>query len=95
MSWDEIVSRSEAARERIRAALLGLSEFPSDAESEFVDETFDHYDEHAAEIRTVRRFLSLDPSILAPTDATPGLLPAVVSIHDTRFAPPGSARRSR
>ena len=50
MSWDEIVSRSEAARERIRAALLGLSEIPSDAESEFVDETFDHYDEHAAEI---------------------------------------------
>ena len=50
MAWDEIVSRSEAARDRIRSTLLALSEVPSAAESEFVEETFGHYDEHAAEI---------------------------------------------
>jgi hypothetical protein len=50
MSWDEIVSRSEAARERIRSVLSSLSNVPPAAESEFADETFDHYDEHAAEI---------------------------------------------
>jgi hypothetical protein len=50
MAWDEIVSRSEAARERIRGALASLTEIREAAESEFVDETFDHYDEHAAEI---------------------------------------------
>jgi len=50
MSWDEIVSRSEAARERIRAVLSSLSAVPPAAESEFVGETYEHYDEHAAEI---------------------------------------------
>ena len=50
MSWDEIVTRSEAARKRTRMVLSSLSEIPSAAESEFVDETFEHYDEHAAEI---------------------------------------------
>jgi len=51
MSWDEVVSRSEAARERIRAVLSSLAEIPPAAESEFVGETFEHYDEHAAEIQ--------------------------------------------
>ena|ERR671930_2378454 len=51
MSWDEIVARSEAARDRIRAVLSSLSEIPPAAESEFVDETFEHYDEHTAEIQ--------------------------------------------
>jgi uncharacterized protein (TIGR03083 family) len=50
MSWDEIVSRSEAGRERIRSVLASLADVPAAAESEFADETFDHYDEHAAEI---------------------------------------------
>jgi hypothetical protein len=50
MARDEIVSRSEAARERIRSALASLSEIPAAAESEFAEETFEHYDEHAAEI---------------------------------------------
>ena len=50
MSWDEIVSRSEAARRRIRSALASFAEIPAAAESEFVDETFEHYDEHTAEI---------------------------------------------
>jgi len=50
MAWDEIVTRSEAARDRIRSVLSSLSEVPPAAESEFVGETFEHYDEHAAEI---------------------------------------------
>lgn len=50
MSWDEVISRSEVARERIRAALASLSDLVPAAESEFADETFGHYDEHAAEI---------------------------------------------
>jgi hypothetical protein len=51
MSWDEVVERSEAARERIRSVFAALSDVPPAAESEFVDETFEHYDEHAVEIR--------------------------------------------
>ena len=51
MSWDEVVERSEAARERIRTVFAALSDIPPAAESEFVDETFEHYDEHAVEIR--------------------------------------------
>ena len=50
MAWHEIVSRSEAARERIQRALGSLAQIPPAAESEFVGETFEHYDEHAAEI---------------------------------------------
>ena len=51
MSWGEVVERSEAARERIRTVFAALSDVPPAAESEFVDETFGHYDEHAVEIR--------------------------------------------
>jgi hypothetical protein len=51
MSWDEVVTRSEAARERIRAVVSSLPEIVPAAESEFSDETFEHYDEHTAEIR--------------------------------------------
>lgn len=50
MSWDEVITRSEAARERIRAVVSSLPEIAPAAESEFSDETFEHYDEHAAEI---------------------------------------------
>ena len=51
MSWDEVVARSEAARERIRTAFAALSDAQPAAESEFVEETFEHYDEHALEVR--------------------------------------------
>ena len=51
MSWEEVVTRSETARRRIRTVFAALSDVPAAAESEFVDETFGHYDEHAAEIR--------------------------------------------
>ncbi|MCI0633165.1 MAG: maleylpyruvate isomerase N-terminal domain-containing protein [Actinobacteria bacterium] len=50
MAWDEVVARTEAARERVRAALASLAEVGTAAESEFVEETFEHYDEHTAEI---------------------------------------------
>ena len=50
MSWDEVVTRSEAARERIRTVLSSLSEIAPAAESEFSDETFEHYHEHTSEI---------------------------------------------
>ena len=50
MSWDEVVTRSEAARERIRSVFAALSDAQPAAESEFVEETFEHYDEHAVEI---------------------------------------------
>jgi len=50
MSWDEVVARSEAARESIRRVFATFSDIPPAAESEFVDETFEHYDEHAVEI---------------------------------------------
>jgi uncharacterized damage-inducible protein DinB len=50
MSWDEVVTRSEAARERIRAVVSSLPEIGPAVESEFSDETFEHYDEHTAEI---------------------------------------------
>ena len=58
MSWDEVVERSEAARERIRTVFAALSDVPRAAESEFVDETFEHYDEHAVEIA---RFADFPP----------------------------------
>ena len=51
MSWNQVVERSEAARERIRTVFAALLDVPAAAESEFVDETFEHYDEHAVEIR--------------------------------------------
>jgi hypothetical protein len=50
MSWDEVVTRSEAARKRIRTVVSSLPEIGPAAESEFSDETFEHYDEHTAEI---------------------------------------------
>jgi hypothetical protein len=34
----------------VRAALASLAEVDRAAESEFVEETFEHYDEHTAEI---------------------------------------------
>jgi len=51
MSWDEVVERSEAARERIRTVFAALSDVPPAADSDFGDVTFEHYDEPAVEIR--------------------------------------------
>jgi len=51
MSWDEIIVRSEQNRVRAREALQALPELTDEAITEFTGETFEHYDEHATEIR--------------------------------------------
>lgn len=50
MSWDEVVGRAEQGHARVRAA-FSSSPNPGDTAVEwFRDDTFDHYDEHTAEI---------------------------------------------
>ena len=51
MSWDEIVQRAEQSRERARTALLAFDDLPQQAVEWFEDDTFDHYEEHGAQIR--------------------------------------------
>jgi hypothetical protein len=50
LSWDEVIERAADARSRVRAALMAFDDVPMRAVKWFRDETFDHYDEHAAEI---------------------------------------------
>ncbi|MEP6757846.1 MAG: maleylpyruvate isomerase N-terminal domain-containing protein [Actinomycetota bacterium] len=51
MSWDEIIVRSEHNRERARTGLRALPTLTDAAVEEFTGETFEHYEEHAAELR--------------------------------------------
>jgi hypothetical protein len=51
MTWDEIIVRSEEHRERVRAALGSFTELTGELLEDVAGETYDHYDEHAAEIR--------------------------------------------
>ena len=51
MSWDEVVRRARQDRDRVRAAFSSSSDPGDTAVGWFQDDTFDHYDEHAAEIR--------------------------------------------
>jgi hypothetical protein len=51
MSWDEVVVGSERNRERVRDALRSLPSLTDEAIDEFRGETFEHYEEHTAEIR--------------------------------------------
>ena len=51
MAWDQVIVRSEHNRERARAALRALPSITDAALEEFTGETFEHYEEHAAEIR--------------------------------------------
>jgi hypothetical protein len=51
LTWDEIIVRSEECRVRAREALQALPALTDEAISEFSGETYEHYDEHAAEIR--------------------------------------------
>jgi hypothetical protein len=51
MSWDEVMEAATRARERARSALAASSEINQAVAELFAGETFDHYDEHAAEIR--------------------------------------------
>jgi mycothiol maleylpyruvate isomerase-like protein len=52
IGWDDVVRRAEQSRERARAALSSFGDLPRSAEEWFTDDTFDHYQEHAAQIRT-------------------------------------------
>jgi hypothetical protein len=51
MSWDEVIRKAEESRERVRAALSAFDDPPELALRWFRDDTFDHYQEHAAQIR--------------------------------------------
>jgi hypothetical protein len=51
MSWDEIIVRAEENRVRCREALEALPALTDEAIEEFRGETFEHYEEHATEIR--------------------------------------------
>jgi Mycothiol maleylpyruvate isomerase N-terminal domain len=51
LTWDQIVVQSEQNRGRAREALLALETLTPEAIEEFAGETFDHYDEHAVELR--------------------------------------------
>ena len=51
MSWGDAILRLEQNRERARVALSALGDLPEVAVDWFTDDTFDHYEEHAAEIR--------------------------------------------
>ena len=51
MRWDEVVRYAERSHDRVRAA-FSSSPDPGDVATRwFREDTFDHYDEHAAEIR--------------------------------------------
>ena len=50
MPWEEIWSRSDANRTRARAALERLPELSAEAVEEFAGETYEHYEEHTAEV---------------------------------------------
>jgi hypothetical protein len=51
MTWDQIIVRSEEHRARVRTSLQALPEVTADLAEEFSGETYEHYEEHAAEIR--------------------------------------------
>jgi hypothetical protein len=51
MTWEEILAGAEVRRIRVRAVWDSLSTIDGPAAHWFGEETFDHYDEHAEEIR--------------------------------------------
>jgi hypothetical protein len=50
MTWADVMAGATGMRERARGALEAMAEIPEEAAQEFSDETFAHYEEHAAEI---------------------------------------------
>ena len=52
MSWDEVILRARQSRERVRTALLEFDDLPQPAIEWFQDDTFGHYEEHGAQIRS-------------------------------------------
>ena len=51
MTWEEILAGAEVRRIRVREVWDSLSTIDDPAAHWFGEETFDHYDEHAEEIR--------------------------------------------
>ena len=51
MSWDEVLRQLALNHERVRAAFSAFGDPPPEAVQWFTDDTFDHYEEHAAQIR--------------------------------------------
>jgi Mycothiol maleylpyruvate isomerase N-terminal domain len=50
LPWDEVIVAAERGRDRARSAFVAMPEVTEAAATEFGDETFDHYEEHTAEI---------------------------------------------
>ena len=50
MGWDQVIQQAEQNHQRSRAALSALDDLPEVAVEWFTDDTFDHYEEHAAQI---------------------------------------------
>ena len=51
LSWEEVVVRAEQGRERARKALKAFDDVPERATTWFVEDTFEHFEEHQAQIR--------------------------------------------
>ena len=52
-SWDDALALAERGRERVRAALVAFEdEIPEPAAQWFREDTFEHYDEHAQQVRS-------------------------------------------
>lgn len=51
MSWSEAMAKAEEARRRIRTALEACPDVDDWVIEAFAGETYEHYDEHAAEVR--------------------------------------------
>ena len=50
MTWADVEAGTKTARDRARTALAALDEVDDVAEGWFADETYTHYDEHAAHL---------------------------------------------
>jgi hypothetical protein len=50
LAWADVMAGAAAMRERARAALVTIPELTGEAVEDFSGETFEHYEEHAAEI---------------------------------------------
>ncbi len=50
LTWDEVHARASEMRERARAAVGSLPELTAEAAEVFSAESFEHYEEHTAQI---------------------------------------------
>lgn len=51
MTWEELLAKAKESRERIRTALSACPEIDDWVVEAFAGETYEHYDEHTAEVR--------------------------------------------